>query len=79
MIEKLSSLCVRFIPTSFTALRWLEADDKAVVTRFIERYRNSIALDREDSPVLLSSDPWALRQLVKEWPDLRFMTTRERS
>ena len=72
-------VAVRFIPTSFTALRWLEADDKAVVTRFIERYRNSIALDREDSPVLLSSDPWALRQLVKEWPDLRFMTTRERS
>ncbi len=38
-----------------------------------------MAEDRDDAPVFLAQSIWELNRTIKEWPDLRFLTTRERA
>jgi peptide chain release factor 3 len=63
----------------YETARWLAADDPAAIKRFIERNRASVADDRDDAPVFLARNAWELRYTMEEWPDIRFLTTRERA
>jgi peptide subunit release factor RF-3 len=72
-------IAVGFESASYETARWLASDDPAVVKRFIERNRGAMAEDVDDSPVFLARNNWELNHTIKEWPDLRFLTTRERA
>jgi peptide chain release factor 3 len=72
-------IAVGFESASYETARWLTSDDPAVVKRFIERNRGAMAEDVDDSPVFLARNNWELNHTIKEWPDLRFLTTRERA
>jgi peptide chain release factor 3 len=69
---------VRYEPVSVVAVRWIETDDAATLRRFVERHRGRVAKDRDAALVYLPESQWALEQVAKDWPELSFMSLRER-
>jgi peptide chain release factor 3 len=69
---------VRYEPVSVVAVRWIETDDAATQRRFVERHRGRVAKDRDAALVYLPESQWALEQVAKDWPELSFMSLRER-
>jgi peptide chain release factor 3 len=63
----------------FETTRWVSGDDPAEVKRFVESHRSSMAEDRDDVPVFLARNAWELNRTIEEWPQLRFLATRERA
>ncbi|MCP4385131.1 MAG: peptide chain release factor 3 [Hyphomicrobiales bacterium] len=70
---------VGFDPAPCEMVRWVAGDDPAVVKRFTDRHRASLAEDRDAVPVFLARTQWEMNRIVEDWPDLRFLTTRERA
>jgi len=68
-----------FETAPFETARWISADDKAEITRFIEKNRGAMAEDRDGAPVYLARNAWELSYTEREWPNIRFAATRERS
>ena len=54
-----------------------DADDDKQVRRFAEAHRDNIATDHGGDTVFLARNSWQLNRAVQDWPDLRFLTTRE--
>ena len=68
-----------FEAAPFETARWISADDKAEITKFIEKNRGAMAEDRDGAPVYLARNGWELGYTEREWPNVRFAATRERS
>ena len=60
------------------AVRWIETDNARTLRRFVERHRGRVAKDRDEALVYLPESQWALEQTAKDWPDLSFVSVRER-
>ncbi|MEF2073722.1 peptide chain release factor 3 [Consotaella aegiceratis] len=58
--------------------RWVNADTKADLERFIDANRSTMALDRSESPVFLARNAWELSYAQKTYPAVRFSSTKER-
>ncbi|HWA44832.1 MAG TPA: peptide chain release factor 3 [Hypericibacter adhaerens] len=71
-------IAMGFEMAPFEMARWVASDDPAVLKDFIERNRGSMAEDRDEAPVFLARDSWELNRTIRDWPKLRFLTTRER-
>jgi peptide chain release factor 3 len=72
-------IAVGFEGVPYETARWISSDDAASIKRFVERNRGVMAEDRDNAPVYLARNIWELNRTIKEWPDLRFQTTRERA
>lgn len=72
-------VAVGFEAAPYETARWLASEDPAVVKRFLAQHRSSVAEDRDNAPVFLARNTWELNYTMKEWPDLQFLKTRERS
>ncbi len=68
---------VNFRPTSLYTARWLEADDPQMMKKFITRNSSALADDHDDTPVFLARNAWHLDHTAEEWPDIRFLKTRD--
>ena len=68
---------VRFEPTSLMTAQWVEADDPRELKRFIDANRASIAEDHAGAPVYLARNAWHLNKGHDDWPDIRFLKTKE--
>ena len=71
------NLPVRFEASPYMTARWLEADDRALLRRFGERNRDNLAWDHSQTPVFLARNNWQLERAAKDFPDVRFLTTKE--
>jgi peptide chain release factor 3 len=60
----------------FTA-RWIECDDAELLKRFETAEAGYMADDHTGSPVFLARNSWHLETAEKEWPDVRFLKTKE--
>ena len=69
---------VRYEPVSVVAARWIETDNAETLRRFVERHRGRVAKDRDEALVYLPESQWTLEQTAKDWPDLAFVSVRER-
>jgi peptide chain release factor 3 len=69
----------RFQTVSFDSVRWIGGDDAVQVKDFTRRHLEVMAEDRDGSPVFFARNVWELNRVVKDWPDLKFSTTRERA
>ncbi|MEM1177524.1 MAG: peptide chain release factor 3 [Acidobacteriota bacterium] len=67
---------VRFEATSMTTARWVDADSE-VLGRFISRNEAQVAEDHHDLPVYLAKSAWQLTCAQEDWPEVRFLKTRE--
>jgi peptide chain release factor 3 len=70
---------VRFEATSLVTARWVEADDPHMLKKFIDANRGAIADDHDERPVFLARNNWHLDTTIKEWPDVRFLKTKEQT
>ncbi len=68
-----------FEGTSFERARWVDADDDKLVKRFADANRDNIATDHDGATVFLARNDWQLGRAQQDWPDVRFLSTREQS
>jgi peptide chain release factor 3 len=70
---------VLFEVAPYEAARWIVSDDASALKRFMERYRNNMAEDRSNAWVFLARNEWDMKHTAEEWPEIRFLRTRERT
>ncbi|HXO21912.1 MAG TPA: peptide chain release factor 3 [Thermoanaerobaculia bacterium] len=68
---------VHFEGTSIFAARWVEGADHRALKRFNDANHGSMAEDHNGSPVFLARNSWHLKTTGEEWPDMRFLKTKE--
>ncbi|MCC7259668.1 MAG: peptide chain release factor 3 [Alphaproteobacteria bacterium] len=76
-IESEYGIHAGFEDAPFETARWVFADDKAELERFIDRNRSQMALDGDDRPVYLARTEWDLKTIQNHWDKIRFHKTRE--
>ena len=70
---------VKFESTSLHTARWVEADDANLLKKFMDANGSAIADDHDDMPVFLARNAWHLDNAAEEWPDVRFLKTKEQT
>ncbi len=68
---------VSFDSTNFQTARWIEADDSAVLKKLKSALSANMAEDHDGAPVFLARSAWHLQCTEEDWPDARFLKTRE--
>lgn len=68
-----------FEPAPYNTARWISADDPVKLTGFMERNSLQMADDQDGRPVYLARNEWDLRTTENDWPDIRFLKTREQT
>ncbi len=64
-------------PVGYATARWVQCDDRKTLARFETACRANLALDSEGSPTYLAESEWHLNYTAKQWPEIRFLKTRE--
>lgn len=68
---------VHFEGTPHQTACWVEADDPKLLGRFQSANETIMAEDHRGSPVVLARSAWHLQCTQEDWPDVRFLKTRE--
>jgi len=68
---------VHFESTTLYTARWVETDDVQALKKFADANQAAIAEDHDGTPVFLARNAWHLDDAEKNWPQLRFMKTKE--
>ena len=68
---------VHFEGTSIHAARWVDSEDHRLLKKFGNANQGSMAEDHNGSPVFLARNSWHLKTTGEEWPDLKFLKTKE--
>ena len=68
---------VHFEPTELYTARWVEADDDQVIKNFITANKSSMAEDHDGVGVFMARNSWHLETTIKDWPEVRFLKTKE--
>jgi peptide chain release factor 3 len=63
--------------TPMRLARWVEADDPRALKRFLDQNDAKIADDHDGSPVYLAQSTYYLDRAQEDWPDVRFLKTKE--
>jgi len=68
---------VHFEGTSIFAARWVDSADHRLLKKFANANQGSMAEDHNGSPVFLARNSWHLKTTAEEWPDVKFLKTKE--
>ncbi|MEM9593129.1 MAG: peptide chain release factor 3 [Acidobacteriota bacterium] len=68
---------VRFESTPHQTARWVDAEDPKELKRFVDRNDMAMAEDHHGLPVFLAKSAWQLQCAQEDWPQVRFLKTRE--
>jgi peptide chain release factor 3 len=71
------NLPVHFEGTSLHTARWVETGDHALLKKFSGANFGAMAEDHNGSPVFLARNAWHLKTTTEEWPQLKFLKTKE--
>ncbi|MEQ1951485.1 peptide chain release factor 3 [Mesorhizobium sp. CN2-181] len=66
------SLPVDFEMSRFSVCRWISADDRSEVQRFIDAHRGDIARDLDGDPVFLAQHGFSLNYEAERWKAIKF-------
>jgi peptide chain release factor 3 len=69
---------IRLESAPYETARWIVSEKPDAVQRFVDANRSSIAEDRNSAPVYLARNAWGLKREIQEWPDIKFLSVRER-
>ena len=70
---------VRFEATAIMTARWVEADGSRQMKSFTDANASAMAEDHDGAQVFLARNAWHLNRAGEDWPDIRFLKTRENS
>jgi peptide chain release factor 3 len=70
---------VQFEPSPYQVARWVTADDPNLLKRFTKSNAANIVEDRDGAPVFLARNSWELNYVAREWANVKFLETRERT
>lgn len=70
-------LPAQFEQAGLEAARWVEADDPAILKKFVDANRGSLAEDHDGHIVFLARNAWHLNRAIEDNKDLRFLKSRE--
>jgi peptide chain release factor 3 len=62
-----------FDPAPCDTVRWIQSDDPAALTRFVERNRSSVATDLDDAKVYLASSAFNLQWTAERNPEIKLV------
>lgn len=68
---------VHFDQAALHTARWIASDDKGAMDKFIDENLPNIAEDHDGQPVFLARNAWHLDTSNENWPQIRFMATKE--
>ena len=68
---------VHFEPTELYTARWIEADSDHTIKKFIDANQASMAKDHDGVAVFMARNAWHMDTAIKDWPDIRFLKTKE--
>ncbi|MBN9249899.1 MAG: peptide chain release factor 3 [Mesorhizobium sp.] len=71
------SLPVDFEMSRFSVCRWIAADERTELTRFIEAHRGDIARDLDNDPVFLAQHEFSLNYEAERWKAIRFAAVKD--
>ncbi|TIL82919.1 MAG: peptide chain release factor 3, partial [Mesorhizobium sp.] len=71
------TLPVDFEMSRFSVCRWISADDRAEVQRFVEAHRGDIARDLDNDPVFLAQHTFSLNYEAERWKAIRFAAVKD--
>jgi len=69
---------ISFESINFEMARWVRADDKKELDRFISAQKLEFAEDKDGDPVYLAQSAWWLARAQRDWPKVEFLATKER-
>jgi peptide chain release factor 3 len=72
-------LKMHFEAAPYETARWLACDDAKRLKQFTEETRSACAEDHDGALVYLVRNAWELNRVIKDWPEIRFQTTREQT
>jgi peptide chain release factor 3 len=71
------SLPVDFEMSRFSVCRWISADERAELYRFVEAHRGDIARDLDNDPVFLAQHEFSLNYEAERWKAIRFAAIKD--
>jgi peptide chain release factor 3 len=75
-LESEYGLEVRFTATSLLTARWVQGEHREI-RHFVDQNREAAAEDHAGATVFLARNNWHLDQIAKDFPDLRFLSTKQ--
>ena len=70
-------LPVDFEMARFSICRWISADDRNDVQRFVDAHRGDIARDLDNDPVFLAQHEFSLNYEAERWKTIRFAAVKD--
>lgn len=64
-------------PVEYATARWVSCDDKKRMAAFEKANHRKLAYDGEGNLTYLADSQWRLNYTMEQWPEIRFMKTRE--
>ncbi len=68
---------VIFESTTLLTARWVEADEHLELRKFETANEAALADDHTGAPVFLARNNWHLERTAEDWPQIRFLKTKE--
>lgn len=72
-------LKARFETAGYDSARWVECDDPVKLKSFVDSRRADLAEDHDGALVYLARNGWQLNRAQEDFPEIRFMKTREQN
>jgi len=63
----------------FAAARWVTCDDFRLMEDFQKKNQLNVAIDTDGNIVYLAASEWRLAHIMKEWPQMKFHKTMEKT
>jgi peptide chain release factor 3 len=70
-------LPIEYETTRFSLCRWIEADDRAELDRFIDAHLSAMAHDLDQAPVFMAPSPFSLQYEQDRWKAIRFSDVKD--
>jgi peptide chain release factor 3 len=71
------SLPIDYETTRFSLCRWISADDRSELDRFIDAHVSGMAKDLDDAPVFMATTPFSLQYEQDRWKAISFSDVKD--
>jgi len=73
------NLPAHFESAGLDAARWIDTQDQVLLKKFTDANRSSLAEDHDGQLVFLARNAWHLNKAIEDYPEIKFLKTREQS